>query len=96
MDAIDKARELGAQHGREAGEAWWYAEDCAATKTTALAVMLALAHGHGVRLGLPGPDLSVLHARESEFVLVNRELQDAYCDAFRQARDETIRKAVGA
>lgn len=96
MDAIEKARQLGAEHGREAGQ-----RHAAMVAERGPVTTITLPDGEVVgfrnAFSLPEPDLSSDH--EMMKALFGREpsdfaVMDAYDDAFREARDETIRGKV--
>ena len=86
MTAVERARELGAEYGKAAAEAWL---------GDALGRALIRQRGMG-----PEPDRGTLfnhHYAEFRQQFVDREpheVVDAYSDAFRAARDEIIREAV--
>jgi hypothetical protein len=118
--SLHRARDLGAEHGKAAAEAWadgwriahrtevlrvsregrgmWQAtcEECGWTGQLvgpdARDAAKRQADSHGNRWEertLPEPDLS-----DDTWALLGSEVEDAYCAAFRTARDETIRKAI--
>lgn len=93
MNALDKARELGAEHGKAAAEAWLARETRAdglgsLTKYPRSMVAGYVARGEGGQLyAWPEPDPRALGPR-------TRETEYAYCAAFREAVEATIREAV--
>lgn len=102
MDAIDKAREMGAEHGREAAEEWFDSANGWRQKLALLALDRQPPFEDGMS-SLPEPDLSGegntpticdLTADEGREDWSWGEIIDVehiYEEAFREARDATIR-----
>lgn len=78
MNALDKARELGAQHGRRDAIDWGQSRDRTDADYTDPTTW-------------PEPDLLT---GDGTFAAVCQADIDAYAAAYRAARDETIREAV--
>ena len=102
MDSVDKARELGAEHGRRDAEAWYSERGYRAKDIRNILDFPDIYR-------LPEPDIHREFGPENggwkfwnrvviPFRQVNEreiaELRGIYCDAYRQARDETIREKV--
>ena len=94
MSAIDRARELGAEHGKAAGAEWINARPAILAsqwRRETLAHQLTSDKATARPSGLPEPDLLT---GNGTFAAVCQADLDAYCTAFRTARDETIREAI--
>jgi hypothetical protein len=97
VNAVDRARDLGAEHGRRDAEAW-LSRNYGGTPEEANSILASYDAGIAVEAdGLPEPDLSADDgyalnvATESG---ITPETEYAYCAAYRDARDETIRETV--
>lgn len=103
MTALNRARELGAEHGVRDAKAWHHAMHLNYGPRTLKA---DIRKGEPYRVPLPEPDMSggvtdellgsVRAIDLLEGMLDEEVVFDAYCAAYREARDRVIREAVTA
>lgn len=88
VDAIGRARELGAEHGREAARTWWDRLD-PDWKGSPGSLATHIAHE-----GLPEPVMDAVFDRKyDDIVWLTREHIAAYQDAFRAAVRAEVERA---
>lgn len=103
MNPVEKAAELGREHGVRDAEAWCaeWLDDPTRPSYRSWTLLEAIERGTAHRsLEWPEPDLSgflpnfhALSEPDTDYCTCTncQAKRDAYCDAYREARDETIR-----